>query len=32
MFFGAMDVGIDARRTADRDFHGPFARISIGFP
>lgn len=30
MFFGAMDVGIDARRTADRDFHGPFAKISIG--
>src|SRR6185437_13617503 len=32
MFFGAMDVGIDARHTADRDFHGPFAKISMGLP
>ena len=29
-FFGAMDVGIDAARKVDRDFHGPFAKISIG--
>jgi hypothetical protein len=29
-FFGAMDGGIDARKTYDRNFHGPFARISIG--
>jgi hypothetical protein len=31
MFFGAMDVGIDARHTADRDFHGPYAKVSLGF-
>jgi hypothetical protein len=31
-FFGAMDVGIDARHTADRNFYGPFATISIGLP
>jgi hypothetical protein len=29
-FFGAMDGGIDARKTYDRTFHGPFAKISIG--
>jgi hypothetical protein len=29
-FFGAMDAGIDARRTADVSFHGPFATISVG--
>jgi len=29
-FFGAMDTGIDARRTSDLGFHGPFATISIG--
>jgi len=29
-FFGAMDGGIDIRRTYDRDFYGPFATISIG--
>lgn len=29
-FLGAMDVGIDARRTSDVGFHGPFATISIG--
>jgi len=29
-FFGAMDGGIDARRTYDRNFYGPFANISIG--
>lgn len=29
-FFGATDTGIDARRTSDLDFHGPFATIGIG--
>jgi|SRR6185437_9803251 len=29
-FFGAMDGGIDARKTYDRDFYGPFASVSIG--
>ncbi|HVP83821.1 MAG TPA: hypothetical protein VMS78_03775 [Rhizomicrobium sp.] len=29
-FFGATDTGIDARRTSDLGFHGPFATISIG--
>ena len=29
-FFGAMDGGIDMRKTYDRDFYGPFATISIG--
>ena len=29
-FFGAMDGGIDARKTYDRSFYGPFATISIG--
>jgi hypothetical protein len=29
-FFGAMDGGIDVRRTEDVGFHGPFATISIG--
>jgi hypothetical protein len=29
-FFGAMDGGIDARTTYDRNFYGPFATISIG--
>jgi hypothetical protein len=29
-FFGAMDGGIDERRTNDVGFHGPFATISIG--
>ncbi len=32
LFFGAMDGGVDARQTRDRDFYGPFATISIGFP
>lgn len=31
-FFGAMDTGIDARRTSDLGFTGPFATISIGLP
>ncbi len=29
-FFGAMDGGIDVRRTQDIGFHGPYASISIG--
>ena len=29
-FFGAMDDGIDARRSKDVAFHGPFATISVG--
>ncbi len=29
-FFGAMDGGIDARKTYDRNFYGPFATVSIG--
>ncbi len=29
-FFGAMDGGIDVRRTEDVGFHGPFATVSIG--
>ncbi len=29
-FFGAMDGGIETRKTYDRDFYGPFATISIG--
>jgi hypothetical protein len=29
-FFGAMDGGVDTRKTYDRDFYGPFATISIG--
>jgi hypothetical protein len=29
-FFGAMDTGIDARKTATTGFHGPFTTISIG--
>jgi hypothetical protein len=28
-FFGAMDGGIDTRKTYDRNFYGPFATISI---
>jgi len=28
-FFGAMDGGIDVRKTYDRNFYGPFATISI---
>jgi len=30
LFFGAMDGGIDTRKTYDRSFYGPFAKISIG--
>jgi len=29
-FFGAMDGGIDTRKTTDRNFYGPFAAISVG--
>jgi hypothetical protein len=29
-FFGAMDGGVDTRKTYDRSFYGPFAKISIG--
>ncbi|HVT25497.1 MAG TPA: hypothetical protein VHD95_12795 [Rhizomicrobium sp.] len=29
-FFSAMDGGLDARKTYDRNFYGPFATISIG--
>jgi hypothetical protein len=29
-FFGAMDGGIDVRKTYDRNFYGPFATVSIG--
>ena len=29
-FFGAVDGGIDVRRSEDMSFHGPFATISIG--
>jgi len=29
-FFGAVDAGIDVRRTRDLGFHGPFATISLG--
>jgi hypothetical protein len=30
VFFGAIDGGIDARKTYDRAFYGPFATLSIG--
>src|SRR6185437_3015990 len=29
-FFGAMDGGIDTRKTYGRNFYGPFATVSIG--
>lgn len=29
-FFGAIDGGVDVRKTYDRDFYGPFATMSIG--
>lgn len=31
-FFGAIDGGIDARKTYNRNFYGPYASISIGLP
>jgi hypothetical protein len=30
IFFGAMDGGMDARKTSDQTFYGPFATISVG--
>lgn len=30
MFFGAMDGGLDARKSYDRAFFGPYASVSIG--
>lgn len=30
VFFGAVDGGIDTRRSYDRSFYGPFATISVG--
>lgn len=30
VFFGAVDGGIDGRKTYDRGFYGPFASISVG--
>jgi hypothetical protein len=30
MFFGAIDGGIDARKSENRGFYGPFASISVG--
>lgn len=30
-FLGAMDVGIDTRKSETMSFHGPFATLSIGF-
>jgi len=30
LFFGAMDGGVDDRKSFDRSFYGPFATISIG--
>ncbi len=30
LFFGAIDGGLDARKTYDRGFYGPFANVSIG--
>jgi hypothetical protein len=29
-FFGAMDTGLDTRKTETMSFHGPFATISLG--
>jgi iron complex outermembrane receptor protein len=31
-FFGAIDGGIDNRKSYDRNYNGPFATISIGLP
>ncbi len=30
VFFGAMDGGLDVRKSTDRSFYGPFATISVG--
>jgi hypothetical protein len=32
VFFGAMDGGIDIRKTYNRGFFGPYAAVSIGLP
>jgi hypothetical protein len=32
VYFGAMDGGIETRRSENRSFYGPFASFSIGFP
>ncbi|HEV2561067.1 MAG TPA: hypothetical protein VGT78_02895 [Rhizomicrobium sp.] len=32
MFFGAIDGGIDTRKSENRGFYGPFASISVGLP
>lgn len=29
-YFGAMDGGIESRKTEDRSFHGPYASFSVG--
>jgi hypothetical protein len=29
-FFGAMDGGLDTRKSYNQEFYGPFATISIG--
>jgi hypothetical protein len=29
-FFGAIDGGVDTRKTADRNFYGPYLGIGIG--
>jgi hypothetical protein len=29
-FFGAMDIGVDTRKTAMTGFYGPFASVSVG--
>ncbi len=31
-FFGAIDGGIDTRKSETLGFYGPFATISIGLP
>lgn len=31
-FFGALDGGINTRKSEDRGFFGPYASISVGFP
>jgi hypothetical protein len=30
-FFGAMDGGVDGRKTFNRDFYGPFLKVGVGF-
>jgi hypothetical protein len=29
-FFGAMDGGLDTRKSYNQEFYGPFATVSIG--